>query len=321
MHRPISDQSGGGKGGKGGRGSSRQGRSFEAPIGGFPKQVANTEGVNADGAPKPRKFKERKKGFTLLELLIVIGIIAIIASLVLAVSASVVRASEERSTRNTLEVLNMAAEEYERTVDRRITYRTAAVTGGVIADVAPTTTNGLKYDIDTNPTAPPSGTGVTAWTGLSNPYAAVANGLPAYSNLPFRRTAMLIQAMTDSPTVGAIMQKLPEAIFRGIKVNANTNSFSAVRHCLDAWDTPIIAVFPGREATAAELQANNPSIVDKDGTIKCDSEWAAPVAGGMQVSCKDRRILFVSGGNDSRFTVQTGANYQLSNDNLYSYEQ
>ena len=260
------------------------------------------------------------RGFTLLELLIVIGIIVIVASLVLAVSASVVRASEERSTRNTLEVLNMAAEEYERTIDRRITYRTAAVTGGVGADAAPNATNGLKYDIDTNPAAPPSGTGVTAWTGLAPPYASVANGLPAYSNLPFRRTAMLIQAMTDSPSVGAIMQKLPEAIFRGIKVNANSNSFSTVRHCLDAWDTPIVAVFPGREASATELQANNPSIVDKDGTIKSDSEWAQAVAGGLQVSCKDRRILFISAGNDSRFTVQSGTTYSPSNDNLYSYE-
>ena len=33
-----------------------------------------------------------------------------------------------------------------------------------------------------------------------------------------------------------------------------------------------------------------------------------------------RRILFVSAGNDSRFTVQTGSTYAPSNDNLYSYE-
>ena len=327
MHRPISDQSGGGKGGKGGRGSSRQGRSFEAPIGGFPKQVANAPGGNAegaaggDGAPRQRKFKERKKGFTLLELLIVIGIIVIVASLVLAVSSSVVRASEERATRNTLEVLNMAAEEYERTVDRRITFRSGPVTGGIVQDPVGNATNGLRYDIDSAPAAPPAGTGVTAWTALANPYNAVSAGLPGYSNLPFRRTAMLIGMMTDSPACAAIMQKLPESIFRGIKPNANTAAFSTVRHCIDAWDTPIIAVFPGREATAAEVSANNPSIVDPDGTVKCDSEWGnATSQGGMQVSCKDRRILFISAGNDSRFTVQSGSVYTPSNDNLYSYQ-
>jgi len=44
-----------------------------------------------------------------------------------------------------------------------------------------------------------------------------------------------------------------------------------VRHCIYSWDTPIIAVFPGRDATSAEVAANNLSIVDKDGTVRCDS--------------------------------------------------
>jgi prepilin-type N-terminal cleavage/methylation domain-containing protein len=333
MHRPISDQSSGGKGGKGGRGSFRQGRSFEAPIGGFPKQVANTDGGKADGAaggdgaPKQRKFKERKKGFTLLELLIVIGIIVIVASLVLAVSSSVVRASEERATRNTLEVLNMAAEEYERTVDRRITFRSGPVTGGIGADNPPPG-EVWRWDVWSAQTSttvqqerPPAASGVGQWSGLANPYNAVTAGLPAYSTLPFRRTAQLIWILTESPTCASIMQKLPDSIFRGIKPNANTAAFSTVRHCIDAWDTPIIAVFPGREATAAEVATNNPSIVDPDGTVKCDSEWGnATSQGGMQVSCKDRRILFISAGNDSRFTVQSGSVYTPSNDNLYSYQ-
>ena len=327
MHRPISDQAGGkGNAGKGQGG--RQGRSFEAPAGGFPKQAVpapKTEGGEAEA--KPRKFKERKKGFTLLELLIVIGIIVIVASLVLAVSSSVVRASEERATKNTLEVLNMAAEEYQRTVDRRISYRSAAVASGIAQD--PTVLAGstppvpLRYDVDTSPVVPPAGTGVTAWTSLATPYSSAAGGLPAYSALPFRRTAALIGFMSESPTCAVLMQKLPEAIFRGIKPYGNTPFFTAVRHCVDAWDTPIIAVFPGRDARRvadATGAADNPNFIDKDGTVKCDSEWGLPTAGGMQVSCKDRRILFMSAGNDSRFTAVTGGVYSLSNDNLYSYE-
>ena len=326
MHRPISDQAGGkGNAGKGQGG--RQGRSFEAPAGGFPKQAVpapKTEGGEAEA--KPRKFKERKKGFTLLELLIVIGIIVIIASLVLAVSSSVVRASEERATKNTLEVLNMAAEEYQRTVDRRISYRSAAVASGIAPDptVLPESNPPipLRYDVATVP-VPPAGTGVTAWTSLATPYSSAAGGLPAYSPLPFQRTAALIGFMSESPTCAVLMQKLPDAIFRGIKPNANSASFTAVRHCVDAWDTPIIAVFPGRDARRvadATGAADNPNFIDKDGTVKCDSEWGLPTAGGMQVSCKDRRILFMSAGNDSRFTAVTGGVYSLSNDNLYSYE-
>ena len=256
-----------------------------------------------------------------------IGIIVIIASLVLAVSSSVVRASEERATKNTLEVLNMAAEEYQRTVDRRISYRSAAVASGIAQD--PTVLAGstppvpLRYDVDTAPLVPPAGTGVTAWTSLATPYSSAAGGLPAYSPLPFQRTAALIGFMSESPTCAVLMQKLPDAIFRGIKPNANSASFTAVRHCVDAWDTPIIAVFPGRDARRvadATGAADNPNFIDKDGTVKCDSEWGLPTAGGMQVSCKDRRILFMSAGNDSRFTAVTGGVYSLSNDNLYSYE-
>ncbi len=338
MHRPISDQSGGGKGGKGSKGGFRQGRSFEAPIGGFPKQVANTQASNTqaantggskseagEGAPKQRKFKERKKGFTLLELLIVIGIIVILASLVLAVSSSVARASEERATRNTLQVLDLATEEFERTVDRRATYRSAIVTGGIAAD--PISVPGsspaipYKYDIDSAAGAPPAGSGVPVWTSLPQPYSSVTAGLPAYSSLPFRRTALLIAAMAETPSVAPILQKLPEAIFRGIKQSATSPIPTAVRHAVDAWDTPIIAVFPGREATAAEVLANNPNIVDKDGTVKCDSEWGSAASGGMQLSCKDRRILWVSAGNDSRFhDVPVGTTYKPSSDNLYSYE-
>lgn len=268
----------------------------------------------------PQPCASVRSGFTLLELLIVIGIIVIVASLVLAVSSSVARASEERSTRNTLEVLSMAAEEYERTVDRRISYRSGVVTGGIVADQTSAGGVAFKFDVDSGAGTPPPGSGVTAWNQVQNPYNTVAGGLPAYSNLPFRRTAILIQAMTDAPTVAAIMSKLPEAIFRGIKANTAQGNFTAARHCIDAWDTPIIAVFPGREATQAELTANNPQIVDRDGTVRCDSEWAIPAAGGMQVSCKDRRILFISAGNDSRFTQQVGSTFQPSNDNLYSYE-
>lgn len=270
------------------------------------------------------------RAFTLLELLVVIGIIVIVASLVLAVSSSVARASEERTTRNTLEVLNMAAEEYERTIDRRVAYRSGAVTGGIAAD-GTTNADGspVRYDVDSVPTTPPAGSGTAAWNALATPYTLTpttggptnGNGLPAYSFKPFQRTVHLLQAMTDTPTCAAIMQKLPESIFRGVKANTAQGNFTGVRHCIDAWDTPIVAIFPGREANAAELATNNPNVVDKDGTVRSDSEWGNPATqGGMQVSCKDRRILFISAGNDSRFTVQTGGNYQPSNDNLYSYE-
>ncbi len=269
-----------------------------------------------------------RRAFTLLELLIVIGIIVILASLVLAVSSTVIRASEDRATRNTLEVLNAAVEEYERTAERRITYK-SGVGGGFAADAA--AAPGYRYDIDgalqPSAAAPFPGSGpaaadlVTAWTVLASPYGSlVGGGLPSYSMSPFRRTAYLIALLSASPSSGAVISKLPESVFR--YVNASTgNGKRMVRHAVDSWDTPIIAIFPGREAVGADVATPAlTALVDKDGTIRCDSERAAPTNGGLQVSCKDRRVLFASAGNDSRFTTLTGGVYSPSTDNLYSYE-
>lgn len=259
----------------------------------------------------------RRRAFTLLELLVVIGIVVLLAGLVLAVSSSVVRASEERATRNTLTVLDTALEEYERTLDRRVTYRSGAYTG-YTADALTVAGVLQRYDIDTAPSAPPAGSGIAAWTGLAQPYAsAIAPaGLPAYSNLPFRRTVHLIWAMSQSPSSAAIMAQLPDSVFRGIRPPGTSAGYTGVRHCIDSWETPIIAILPGREATPADAAA----IVDKDGTVKSDSEWATVQQGGFRLSCKDRRVLWVSAGNDARLTDQSGANYVPSADNLYSYE-
>lgn len=270
-------------------------------------------------SPQLRR-QARARGFTLIELLVVLGIIVLLASLVLAVSGSVIRASEERATRNTLEILNAATEEFERTLDRRVTYRHAAAVNGIAAD--PTTVSGLtqRYDIDGAATTPQAGSGAANWNNLQVPYVSPGtNGLPAYSNLPSRRTANLLWAMSQTEAVAPILQKLPDSVLRNIRFTTGVN-YSPLRHCVDSWETPIIAIFPGREATQAEIEGS-PNAVDKDGTIKSDSEWAAATAGGLRLSCKDRRILWVSAGNDTRFsdTPVSGVS-NPSADNLYSYE-
>ena len=268
------------------------------------------------GAPLKFKGKGRKKGFSLLEMLVVIGIIVLLASLVLAVSSSVVRASEERATRNTLEVLNAAVEEYERTLDRRVSYRSGAAVNGTGADLAASAT--ARYDIDGGTAiTPPSGT-VTVWP-TSTPWAATG-GLPFYSTLSLKRTTNLIWAISQSPTAGAMLQKLPDSVFRQIRLNTTSTLMTPLRQAVDSWDTPIVAVFPGRDANANGYVDSIPANIDKDGTIKCDSEWALPTSGGLQVSCKNRRILFISAGNDARFTNLTAGVYAPSTDNLYSYD-
>lgn len=277
--------------------------------------------------------RARAAGFSLIELLVVIGIIVLLASLVLAVSGSVIRANEERATRNTLTVLDTATEEYERTLDRRISYRTGAVAaGGVGLDPIDLSGSPLVWDIWSNqpPTSnnlkekPPQASGVANWGNLPSPYGTISNGgLPSYSSVPFRRTAQLIWELTQAPSSAAVLQQLPESVFRNLKPQSASVAIAGVRHCVDSWDTPIIAVFPGRDArlVADPLgAADAPANIDADGTIKCDSEWAPHTAGGMRLSCKNRRILWASAGNNARFIDQNGAQFVPSPDNLYSYE-
>jgi prepilin-type N-terminal cleavage/methylation domain-containing protein len=278
-------------------------------------------------------MQRARAGFSLIELLVVITIIVLLASLVLAVSGGVIRASENRATRNTLEILNAATEEYERSMDRRVTYRSAqAIAGGIAADTAPSATAvyDINGDLNTNTSIPPgtASSGVTGWTSLQQPYSSVppgppqaGHGLPAYSTLPFRRTATLLWILTQSQASAPIIQRLPESVLRNIKLSTG-NSNSLLRHCVDSWDTPIIAVFPGREATQTELATANPNVVDADGTVRCDSEAAPANQGGMaKIRCKDRRILWVSAGNDTRFhDAPVSGVSRPSSDNIYSYE-
>lgn len=262
------------------------------------------------------------RGFTLIELLVVLGIIVLLASLVLAVSGSVIRASEERATRNTLEILTTATEEFERTLDRRVTYRHAETVNGIAAD-SNAVVGGVqqRYDVDVvAATAPPAGSGAANWNNLQIPYVSPGtSGLPLYSNLPARRTVHLLWAMSQTESVAPILQKLPDSVFRNLRFTTGSN-YSPLRHCVDSWETPIIAIFPGREATQAEIE-NSPNAVDRDGTIKTDSEWGNTAQGGLRISCKDRRILWVSAGNDTRFSdPPVGGVANPSADNIYSYE-
>ena len=60
--------------------------------------------------------------FTLVEMVIVIGVIILLAALTLAVSVAVVEGSEVRQTESTMQLLDTALREWEALSDRKITY-------------------------------------------------------------------------------------------------------------------------------------------------------------------------------------------------------
>ncbi len=62
------------------------------------------------------------RGFTLVEMTIVIGIVILLAGLTLAVTVSVVQGSEVRQTELTIRLLDAAIQEWEAQADRQVTY-------------------------------------------------------------------------------------------------------------------------------------------------------------------------------------------------------
>ncbi|HMN95387.1 MAG TPA: prepilin-type N-terminal cleavage/methylation domain-containing protein [Phycisphaerales bacterium] len=65
-----------------------------------------------------------RRGFSLLELMIVIGIIVVLAALVLAVGTGLLSQSDARETRTSLELLQAAIDEWETSTGRSFTYGT-----------------------------------------------------------------------------------------------------------------------------------------------------------------------------------------------------
>ena len=225
-------------------------------------------------------------GFSLLELTIVIGIILLLAALVVAVSTAVIAANEKRNTQNTLAVLDAAIKEWERQVDRPVSFQNATGETGA-------------WDIVLDPTIASLGipAAVTQYNGTGD--------LQKHR----RRTVALIELLARQPDVETVLARLPEDTFRRVRTATTPVQFSNAKEAIDAWGNPIIAIFPGRA-----FRTGDTGNADLDGSIRTVSENASPR------TCQNRQVLFVSAGPDGAFTDNgSTAGVDESADNLYSY--
>ena len=259
------------------------------------------------------------RSFTLLEILVVIGIIVIVASLVLAVSSAVARAGEQRKTEAALSTLTAAVEEYERAIDRRVTnYVTVNGTG-----VSPLTE---FWDVQQAPVAPPLPPPPTTytWGALPNPYAVISppGDVPHPRMEPMRRTAYLIDMMSKQPSTQAMLMQLPADMYRRMqRPGLTAPTYYELKEVVDAWGNQIVAVFPGREWVPADQTAWGAP--NADGTLHTPGEKPnSGASAGMDVVCRDRKVLFVSAGPNGKFLKplpgQTISTIR-DDDNLYSY--
>lgn len=203
-----------------------------------------------------------RRAFTLLELLITIGIIALLAGVVLAVSSAVIRNAESRQIEAAFRALDEAVGEFERARGQKITYRRA---------------NG-----------DPDGNYDCMELGITQPYLIVQllNGRN-WANNDFR------PLLAGNERALEILKRIdPDLLRRDTSTvpptGTGVNAVPAPRiELIDPWGTRVGVIFPGRAKNPGETG-------DADGTVRTSDE-------NMLGACRDGRICFVSAGPDGNF--------------------
>lgn len=251
---------------------------------------------------------KQRRAFTLLELVIVIGIILILMGLALAVTSSVLASNDRRTMENTFKMLDQALDSWQSQMGREMTFGRRVVPGGgtntpdfTLAATGPS----ASYDIyEENFNTTYAICVVIEKLSASPDAMEVLSRIPATSlrTVPVNGLAIVgepIPATWSSTTAQTDPNQMP------YPVAANPN---AIREIVDPWGRRIAVSFAGRRATKAELSstATSPPPVDvEDGSVRTSDEQSMGV-------CRNRRMFFASAGPDGDLGTTA--------DNLYSYE-
>ena len=86
--------------------------------------------------PGRRGGRREKRAFTLIEMLIAIGVVILLTAITVSAVMALTRSSEKSQTENTIRLLDMALKEWEDTTDRKITWGSRS-TSDMADNVAP----------------------------------------------------------------------------------------------------------------------------------------------------------------------------------------
>jgi type II secretory pathway pseudopilin PulG len=198
---------------------------------------------------KTRRGSGAARGFTLVEMTIVIGVIILLAALTLSVSVAVVEGSEVRQTENTIRLLTAALQEWEAVADRKISFG---------LDGEPYN-QGEQYEIQ---------------------QPVYSGDLDQFLGESHDATKWLFSIISRPSSVKQILAQVdPEAVEQDIVESDVGNVFDTIVFA-DAWGNPIIAVFPGRSWADGYDDADNR---DPDGTIRPHIELVCGVTSNRQI--------------------------------------
>lgn len=252
-----------------------------------------------------------RRAFTLVELVVVVGIIVLLVGITVTVSVSVVERAEVRRTERVLDLLGVAVGEWEVNADRKLTWgeddvplnahydiqketphvlvlpqlldvvTRSAASKDLVANIEPS----LMYVFDTGETEP-------RW--ISDPEADDPD--------PFKNDAAGIYTSND----------------------LNGRELDGMVTMLDSWDTPIRVIHPGRRHDANVFGDDSTTTPDLDGTVYLDIGTYETGLEQLYGVAVNRQLCFVSAGPDGKFgdlsQPTDSALYQQAQDNIRSYE-
>jgi len=245
-----------------------------------------------------------RRAFTVLELVIVIGVILVLMSLALTVTSVVLAANDRRSVQSTFVLLDQAITSWESQAGREMS-------------------SGRRANPPGTPTVPDFTLGTNGPTAGFDVYEENFNTTYAM--------CVVLERLATSPDSAEIIARLPSTAIRFVPLNG-TNAieplptnwtqttpqqdpnqmppYASVREIFDPWNRRIGVIFPGRAATKAEVAAavtapTSQGIDVEDGSVRTMDEHFLGI-------CRNRKMCFVSAGPDGDMGTTA--------DNIYSYE-
>ena len=307
-----------------------------------------------------RPHARRHRAFTLLELVIVIGIILVLMGLVLGVGSLVIAQSEERQVRSSMQIVDTALVEFEQQAGRPMVFegwhrnsapfhsghRRGEGNANIHVDVP---LYPMLEGIVSNPSNPPNplmssvDDGGYGWSTNGNCYPWTGEGLGEGSSHHRQWLAAALALMGKNPACAAILTKADPKLVRAVVCVTGSTGGAPQEQVYnmtefnDPWGQQVLVVFPGRrfyeEDRDDDYEADIPGEIDdfdprypleldSDGTIRTPFEQKYGV-------CRNQRALLVSAGPDGKFgnrfaDPNVGGDeqkaFEESADNIYSYE-
>ena len=250
------------------------------------------------------------RAFTLIEIMVVISIIVVLASLVLGVGSALLRRAERSQAESAMTIMESAFSEWEAQTGRAVSY---VATGDPIYN---TVTNVIWFDVrdsDAGNTAATNGT-----SHMPNGAGGVALTIARARGAGVYCVNLFSQTDFARPIIAGIAPSLlrmePATIKWPAMIDGYRPSYRTTgprSELIDPWGGRIAFVFPGRQFRWG-VDPNRP---DDDGSVQTDVEKKLGV-------CANGRVCLVSAGPDGLFGPEvTGlAAETAAADNVYLYE-